>query len=65
MELVDDSCSEVRLNTLKALTCLSEAPEGRSRLLADVEKIRARTFDEMPAVVKAANIAVKVITWKP
>lgn len=65
VDLVDDSKSEVRLNALKALTCLSEAPEGRKVLLDHVEKIKARTTDPIPAVVKAANIAVKVITWKP
>ncbi|XP_071120309.1 radial spoke head 14 homolog [Mytilus galloprovincialis] len=65
VDLVDDEKSEVRLNALKALTCLSEAPEGRKVLLDHVEKIKNRTTDSIPAVVKAANIAVKVITWKP
>ena len=65
VELVDDPTSEVRLNALKALTCLSEAPEGRAMLLEHVEKIEKRTKDNIPAVVKSAQIAVKVITWKP
>ncbi|KAK3104197.1 hypothetical protein FSP39_025204 [Pinctada imbricata] len=65
VDLVDDSVSEVRLNALKALTCLSEAPEGRKVLLQHVEKIKAHTTDPIPAVVKAAEIAVRVITWKP
>lgn len=65
VKLVDDDTSEVRLNALKALTCLSEAPEGRRVLLSHVEKIKARMLDSIPAVVKAATIAVKVITWKP
>ncbi|XP_076471321.1 radial spoke head 14 homolog [Babylonia areolata] len=63
--LVDDSTSEVRSNALKALTCLSEAPEGRKVLLEHVEQIRKRTTDEIPAVCKAAEIAVRVITWLP
>ncbi len=63
--LVDDPCSEVRLNSIKALTCLSEAPEGRKILLEHVEKIKEHTNDPIPAVVKAAEIAVRVITWKP
>ncbi len=37
--LVDDATSEVRLNSLKALTCLSEAPEGRKMLLDHVDKV--------------------------
>jgi len=65
VELVDDKVSEVRLNALKALTCLSEAPEGRKTLLEHVEKIKLRTYDDIPAVVKAATCAVQVITWKP
>ncbi|XP_078331854.1 radial spoke head 14 homolog [Crassostrea virginica] len=65
VELVDDPVSEVRLNAIKALTCLSEAPEGRAVLLKHVEKIKAHETDSIPAVVKAANIAVRVITWKP
>ncbi|KAL5007337.1 hypothetical protein ScPMuIL_016143 [Solemya velum] len=65
VDLVDDPISEVRLNALKALTCLSEAPEGRLTLSDHVDKIKSRMEDEVPAVSKAASIAVKVITWKP
>ncbi|CAH1787094.1 unnamed protein product [Owenia fusiformis] len=65
VNLVDDPNSEVRANSLKALTCLSEAPEGRATLLTHVEKIKTLMHDPIPAVVKAATIAVKVITWKP
>lgn len=65
VKLVDDAVSEVRLNALKAITCLSEAPEGRKELLNHVDKISEHCSDPIPAVVKAANIAVKVITWKP
>ncbi|XP_072173430.1 radial spoke head 14 homolog [Diadema setosum] len=65
VKLVDDENSEVRLNAIKAITTLSEAPEGRKELLENVEKIKKRTEDESEAVVKAAEIAVRVITWKP
>ena len=65
VELVDDPHSEVRANALKCLTCLSEAPEGRSTLLKHVDKIELRTHDEIPAIRKAAETAVQVITWKP
>ncbi|PVD33684.1 hypothetical protein C0Q70_04942 [Pomacea canaliculata] len=58
VSLVDDDKSE-------ALTCLSEAPEGRKTLLNQVELIQARTLDPIPAVCKAAKRAVEVITWKP
>lgn len=39
LNLVDDNDSEVRVNVLKAITCLSEAPEGRKALLPHVEKV--------------------------
>ncbi|KAL4225085.1 Radial spoke head 14 [Mactra antiquata] len=65
VKLVDDSTSEVRANALKALTCLSEAPEGRKTLLEDVNKIKNHLTDEIPAVARAAEIAVRVIEWKP
>ncbi|XP_052798462.1 radial spoke head 14 homolog [Mya arenaria] len=63
--LVDDPTSEVRANSLKALTCLSEAPEGRKTLLEHVDKIKVHLNDEIPAVARAAQIAVRVIEWKP
>ncbi|KAH3884813.1 radial spoke head 14 homolog [Dreissena polymorpha] len=63
--LVDDSTSEVCANALKALTCLSEAPEGRRTLLEHVGKIKVHQKDPIPAVARAADIAVKVIEWKP
>ncbi|XP_077866991.1 radial spoke head 14 homolog [Saccoglossus kowalevskii] len=64
--LVNDENSEVRLNALKAITTLSEAPEGRAALLKHVELIQKRILeDKSEAVQRAAEIAVKVITWKP
>ncbi|XP_077986601.1 radial spoke head 14 homolog [Glandiceps talaboti] len=64
--LVNDETSEVRLNALKAITTLSEAPQGRAALLKHVELIQKHIDeDKSEAVQKAAEIAVKVITWKP
>ncbi|XP_070532781.1 radial spoke head 14 homolog [Ptychodera flava] len=64
--LVSDETSEVRLNTLKAITTLSEAPEGRATLLKHVDLIKKyMDEDKSEAVQRAAEIAVKVITWKP
>ncbi|GAB1610854.1 radial spoke head 14 homolog [Argonauta hians] len=65
VQLTEDSCSEVRTNALKALTCLSEAPAGRSALQCCVQEISNLTSDPNPAVAKAARIAVEVICWKP
>lgn len=66
VSLVNDEHSEVRLNALKAITTLSEAPEGREALLKHVDLIRKHvTEDKSEAVQRSAEIAVKVITWKP
>ncbi len=40
VRLVNDDNSEVRLNAIKAITMLSEAPEGRKALLNHVEMVR-------------------------
>jgi len=37
--LLDSPSSEVRVNALKLITCLSEAPEGRAELLNHVDKV--------------------------
>lgn len=63
--LINSSFSEVKLNALKLMTCLSEAPEGRKELLKHIEKIKQLENDPMPIVSKHANIAVRTITWKP
>lgn len=65
VELVDDPCSEVRANCLKALTCIAEAPEGREALQKHMARLKVRTADPIPAVVKAAKIAVKQVGWQP
>eukprot|EP00794_Sanderia_malayensis_P016651 gene16651-18341_t len=64
--ILQDESSEVRLNTLKTITELSEAPKGRAQLLKSLEEVQRLVKDhESAAVRKAANIAVKTITWKP
>ena len=37
---MNDENSEVRLNAIKAITMLSEAPEGRKALLNHVDMVR-------------------------
>ena len=39
VKLVDDPSSETRSYTLKAITMLSEAPEGRKELLNYVDRV--------------------------
>ncbi|KAL7065285.1 hypothetical protein AAHC03_05135 [Spirometra sp. Aus1] len=65
LRLLVHSCSRVRVNGLKAITCIAEAPEGRRILLDHVDNIKRLTEDEDAGVRKHANIAVDVITWKP
>ncbi|BHF64923.1 Radial spoke head 14 [Sparganum proliferum] len=65
LRLLVHSCSRVRVNGLKAITCIAEAPEGRRILLDHVDNIKKLTEDEDAGVRKHANIAVDVITWKP
>lgn len=65
VKLVDDESSETKVNALKALTCLSEAPEGRQTLQKHLDKITRYTEDRIPAIAKAAKIAVSIISWRP
>lgn len=44
---------------------LAEAPEGRKILQSHVPTFRALEEDTSAAVRRAAQIAVKVIEWKP
>ncbi|KAI6660883.1 hypothetical protein LOD99_13607 [Oopsacas minuta] len=64
--LICDPTPEVQLNAIKALTTLSEHPSGRESLSDTVDKltdISARSSDEY--IRRAAEVAVKTITWKP
>ncbi|XP_036679753.1 radial spoke head 14 homolog isoform X1 [Balaenoptera musculus] len=65
LELLQSSLSKARLNAIKVLTMLAEAPEGRKLLQSHVPTLRALEEDTSAAVQRAAQIAVKVIEWKP
>ncbi|XP_020927954.1 radial spoke head 14 homolog [Sus scrofa] len=65
LQLLCSSLSKARLNAIKALTMLAEAPEGRKLLQAHVPTFRALEKDTSAAVKQAAQIAIKVIEWKP
>lgn len=65
LNLLNSTASEARLNALKGLTTLAEAPEGRKNLLGSVSDIEERESDASKAVARAAQIAKSLITWKP
>lgn len=56
---------KVCLNATKALTMLAEAPEGRKLLLPHVPTFRYLLTNKNEAIRRAAEIAIKVIEWKP
>lgn len=56
---------KARLNAIKALTMLAEAPEGRKFLQVHVPDFRVLEVDTSEAVRRAAQIAINVIEWKP
>uniref|UniRef100_A0A8C3W7D8 Radial spoke head 14 homolog n=1 Tax=Catagonus wagneri TaxID=51154 RepID=A0A8C3W7D8_9CETA len=64
LQLLSSSLSKARLNAIKALTMLAEAPEGRKLLQAHVPTFRALEKDAV-AMQQGAQIAIKVIEWKP
>ncbi|XP_027421938.1 radial spoke head 14 homolog isoform X1 [Bos indicus x Bos taurus] len=65
LQLLTSSLSKARLNAIKALTMLAEAPEGRKLLQPHVATFRALEEDFSLAVQRAAQIAIRVIEWKP
>ncbi|XP_037014693.2 radial spoke head 14 homolog [Artibeus jamaicensis] len=65
LNLLSSSLIKARLNAIKALTMLAEAPEGRKFLQAQVPIFRALEMDPSAAVQRAAQVAIKVIEWKP
>lgn len=66
LQLVACDHSEARLNAIKTLTMLAEAPEGRQTLISRVAEMESQTMDpESKSVCEAAKIAIKVIRWKP
>ncbi|XP_002163747.1 radial spoke head 14 homolog [Hydra vulgaris] len=66
LQLLLDLNVEIRLNALKLISNLSEAPEGRKELLESVDYVSSLKSDyDSAAVRKAAQIAEKMILWKP
>ena len=66
LKLLVEPCVEVRLNALKSITCLAEAPKARAELshsLLDIAKLK--NDEDSQAIRKAAQIAEQTITWKP
>ncbi|PWA15655.1 hypothetical protein CCH79_00020781 [Gambusia affinis] len=51
--------------SLRALTALSEAPEGRVILSAELPLLERRSDEQDEDVRRAAQTAIKVVTWKP
>lgn len=65
VSIINDELSEIRVNSLKAISCLAEAPEGRRELLKTIDNVQNLIKDPVPIVAKHAEIAYRVITWKP
>ncbi|NXS09804.1 RSP14 protein, partial [Neodrepanis coruscans] len=65
LKLVAEETSEARLNAIKTLTLLAELPEGRMVLLDHTGAFQECLDDPREAVKRAAQIAIKVIEWKP
>ncbi|XP_056134195.1 radial spoke head 14 homolog [Lampris incognitus] len=66
LDLVSSRHRAVCLNALQALTVLAEAPAARQLLLDHLQLLRSRTgADEEKIVRRAANTAVRVVTWMP
>lgn len=56
---------KVCLNATKALTMLAEAPEGRMLLRSHVPTFRLLQMHKNETIQRAAQVAIKVIEWKP
>ncbi|KFO23696.1 Rhabdoid tumor deletion region protein 1 [Fukomys damarensis] len=65
LQLLSSPLTRVRLNATKALTMLAEAPEGRKHLQPQVPAFRILELDDNQTVQRAAQVAIKVIEWKP
>nr|KAF6404026.1 radial spoke head 14-like protein [Molossus molossus] len=65
LQLLSSPLRKARLNAIKALTMLAEAPEGRKILQVSVPTFRDLEMDASEAVQRAAQVAIKVIEWKP
>ena len=65
-----DKEEHVLLNTIKAITVLAEAPEGRKAFAPCVDKLKALltmtgTRADPAAVSRAAQKCIDTITWRP
>ncbi|NXI73607.1 RSP14 protein, partial [Anseranas semipalmata] len=65
LRLVAGETSKARLSAIKTLTMLAELPEGRRKLLDHTDTFRQCLNDPCEAVRRAAEIAIRVIEWKP
>ncbi|KGL96174.1 Rhabdoid tumor deletion region protein 1, partial [Charadrius vociferus] len=65
LKLVAEETSKARLSAIKTLTMLAELPEGRKTLLDHTDTFQQCLNDPCEAVKRAAEIAIRVIKWKP
>ncbi|GBM69019.1 Radial spoke head 14 [Araneus ventricosus] len=65
LPLVKRKNPEIRLNAIKVLTALSEAPTGRKQLIEKIPQLFSLLNDEVQEVRRAAKTLNKVITFKP
>ncbi|XP_040504069.1 radial spoke head 14 homolog isoform X1 [Gallus gallus] len=65
LKLVAVENSKARLSAIKTLTMLAEVAEGRRKLLERTDIFQQCLRDPSEAVKRAAEIAIRVIRWKP
>ncbi|XP_034757689.1 radial spoke head 14 homolog isoform X2 [Acipenser ruthenus] len=63
--LVRSPQMNVCLNAVKAITVLAEAPEGRKELLKHLDLLEDLRGHDSEVTRRAAETAMRVITWKP
>lgn len=63
--LVRSPQTNVCLNAVKAITVLAEAPEGRKELLKHLDLLEDLRGHDSEVTRRAAETAMRVITWKP
>ncbi|KAL2092244.1 hypothetical protein ACEWY4_012042 [Coilia grayii] len=65
LQLVESEVRAVSANALRALTCLAEAPPARVELHQHVPLLQTRLSHPEPIIQRAAETAIRVISWKP
>ncbi|OXB73302.1 UNVERIFIED_CONTAM: hypothetical protein H355_008278 [Colinus virginianus] len=65
LKLVAEDNSKARLSAIKTLTMLAEVAEGRRELRQHTDTFEQCLRDPREAVKRAAEIAIRVIRWKP